>query len=122
MAAEKRFENKIKDFLKRTGCWYVKYWGGGGYTKSGVPDLLICCGGLFLGVEVKAAKGKPSDLQIRELRRIRDAGGIAILLYPKDMTLFENLIYGIKNEKWMVVQAIRETFEERIEEYEQHCE
>ena len=43
MAAEKNFENKIKGFLKDHGCWFLKYWGGAAYTKSGIPDILACC-------------------------------------------------------------------------------
>ena len=35
MGPEKEFENQIKAFLKEQGCWYIKYWGGGGYTKAG---------------------------------------------------------------------------------------
>ena len=58
MAKEKDLENKVKQFLKDNGCWYVKYWGGGGYTRSGVPDLLICCTGIFMAVELKAPKGR----------------------------------------------------------------
>ena len=33
---EKLFENKIKNFLKEKGVWYVKFWGGL-YTRSGIP-------------------------------------------------------------------------------------
>lgn len=43
MAAEKNFEEKVKKYLKENGCWFLKYWGGGGFTKSGIPDLLVCC-------------------------------------------------------------------------------
>lgn len=48
MAAEKNFENKVKAFLKDTGAWLLKYWGGAAYTKSGIPDLLVCSDGCFL--------------------------------------------------------------------------
>ena len=51
---KKNFENKIKGFLKDHGCWFLKYWGGAAYTKSGIPDILACCNGKFLGIEVKA--------------------------------------------------------------------
>lgn len=118
MAAEKDLENKVKRFLKDNGCWYVKYWGGGGYTKSGIPDLLVCCEGVFLGVELKAAKGKPSELQLKHLHRIRDSGGLAILLYPKDLELFKSLIRAIKENKGVIVSVIMEIFEERMKEYE----
>ena len=108
----------MKKYLKRHGAWYVKYWGGGAYTKAGVPDLLVCCEGVFLGVELKAAKGRPSELQIHELHKIRDSGGLAILLYPDDLTTFQNLIHAIKGDRPMVVAACMEIFEERIKKYE----
>lgn len=96
MAKEKNFENRIKDFLKDNGCWFIKYWGGGEYTKAGVPDILVCCNGYFVGVEVKAPKGKPSALQISNLQKIHQAGGIAVLLYPAHYPCFKNLIYNLK--------------------------
>ena len=118
MAKEKDLENKVKQFLKDNGCWYVKYWGGGGYTKSGIPDLLVCCDGVFLGVELKAPKGKPSELQIRHLHKIRESGGLAVLLFPKDLELFKNLIRAIKGNKGEMLSAIMETFDERMKKYE----
>lgn len=96
MAAEKIFENRIKEFLKEQGCWHIKYWGGAAYTKAGIPDILACCNGSFLGIEVKAERGKPSELQLYNLRKIDEAGGFAILLYPEAYTLFQMFIRCIK--------------------------
>lgn len=95
MAAEKNFENRVKKFLKDNGCWLLKYWGGAAFTKSGIPDLLVCCKGMFIGIELKAPKGKPSDLQIYNLRQIDRAGGYAVLLYPDHWELFQNFIFCI---------------------------
>lgn len=99
MAAEKNFEEKVKKYLKENRCWFLKYWGGGGFTKSGIPDLLVCCKGWFMGVEIKAPNGKPSDLQIYNLRKIDSAGGRAILLYPKDYDLFKRLVNNPDDQK-----------------------
>ena len=96
MAAEKNFENKVKKFLEEQGCWFLKYWGGAAYTKAGIPDLLVCCNGYFLGVELKAPNGKPSELQLWNIKKIKEAGGIAIVLYPKDFDSFKNLIHELK--------------------------
>ena len=96
MAAEKNFENRVKAFLDAEGCWYVKYWGGGSYTRAGVPDLLVCCAGRFLGVEIKGPNGRPSPLQLHQLETIRTAGGLAMVLYPKDFELFKELVRAIK--------------------------
>ena len=118
MDKEKNLENRVKAFLKDEGVWYVKYWGGGGFTRAGVPDLLICCNGVFLGVELKASRGKPSDLQMVELHRIRDSGGLAVLLSPERENIFRNLIHAIKTEKSLVVAACMQILEERMEKYE----
>lgn len=88
MAAEKVFENKLKKYLKSKGAWLVKYWGGGVYTQAGIPDLLICYKGKFIGIEVKAETGHASELQLRTIDDIKKAGGIAFVLFPKDFDKF----------------------------------
>ena len=97
MASEKQFENKIKKFLKEQNCYYIKYWGGGQFTKSGVPDLLICCNGYFVAIEVKAENGKPSELQLYNIDEIKKAGGIAMILYPNQFDNVKKFIKLLKN-------------------------
>ena len=97
MAAEKVFENKVKAFLKEQGCWFVKTWSNG-VQRSGIPDLIICCNGHFLGVELKAPKGKSSELQLWNIEQIKKSGGIAMVLYPKQFEEFKKLIERIKEE------------------------
>lgn len=96
MASEKNFENRIKSFLKSNNCYFIKYWGGGEFTKAGVPDILACCNGRFLGIEVKAKNRKPSPLQIHNLKKIDETGGYGILLYPDHFELFKNFIDCLK--------------------------
>lgn len=88
---EKDFENKIKSFLKDQGAWFVKTWSNG-IQREGIPDILACLNGYFLGIEVKAEKGHPSDLQLKNIRDIRDAGGIAMVLYPDQYKKFADLM------------------------------
>ena len=97
MGKEKSFETKIKDYIENCGGWFIKYWGGGKYTKTGIPDLLACINGDFYGIEVKSETGKPSTLQLMNLNKINNAGGYAILLYPKDFENFKKLIQGDKS-------------------------
>lgn len=89
MAAEKQLDEKLKRFLKDSGAWFIKYWGGGNFTKKGIPDILACLDGDFFGIEDKAPDGKPTLLQIVNLEKIRKAGGYGILLYPKDFEQFK---------------------------------
>lgn len=85
---EKDFENKVKAYLKEHGAWFLKTWSNG-IQREGVPDILACVRGHFVGIELKAEKGHPSDLQLRQIRLIRQAGGIGVVLYPKDFDIFK---------------------------------
>jgi Holliday junction resolvase len=107
MAAEKQFETKVKKFLKDQGCWFLKYWAGAAYTKTGIPDLLICCNGCFLGVELKAPNGKPSELQLWNIEQIKKAGGIGLVLYPKDFDSFKELIIKLKGGEKDAIQSFK---------------
>lgn len=89
MAEEKQFENKIRGFLETLPKqWHLKYWGGGRFATAGIPDIIGCINGRFIGIEVKATKGKPSPLQIRNVDLINKAGGYATIVYPNQ---FEEL-------------------------------
>ena len=50
---------------------------GGPYGTSGIPDIICCYKGRFLGLEVKLPRGQLTVLQKRALDRINAAGGIA---------------------------------------------
>lgn len=89
---ETPFKNKVKKFLDDYGAWYIKYWAGSKFTKEGIPDMLACINGRFYGMELKGDDGHPSLLQLRNLNKIHGAGGIGVLLYPKDFRYFVELI------------------------------
>lgn len=102
MAAEKNFENRIKNFLKSEGAWFIKYWAGSQFTKSGIPDILACINGYFVAIEVKGQNGKPSELQLHTIKKIREAGGFAFVLYPSGFDEFKDFIWNLKHECWTV--------------------
>ncbi len=93
--SEKNFENKVRRFLRGQGCWVLKTWGGG-YQRSGLPDLLICCNGYFVAAELKSDTGKPSQLQLWNIEKIKEAGGKALVLYSKDFEEFKKMIKELK--------------------------
>lgn len=97
MAAEKTFENQIKKHLTEQGVWYVKYFANG-FTKSGIPDILACCNGHFLAIEVKAENGKPSALQLHHVEKIKQSGGHAVIVKPSQFNELKELIEELKNE------------------------
>lgn len=91
MKSEKTFEQHVKQFLSDCGCWVLKTWSNG-IQREGVPDLLVCCNSYFLAVELKAANGKPSSLQLWNIEQIRAANGIAIVLYPNMFDQFKQMV------------------------------
>lgn len=75
---EKNIENKIKSYLKSKGAYYFKHHGNQ-FSQVGVPDIIVCYKGRFIGIEVKNETGKTSPLQDVNLKMINDAGGIGIV-------------------------------------------
>ena len=68
----------IKKYLASLGS-NVFFWKehGGPYGTSGVPDIICCYKGRFLGLEAKLPTGRLTELQKRAIRKINQAGGIA---------------------------------------------
>lgn len=79
MTPEGRTKKRIKEVLHELGAWYCMPMGTG-YGRSGVPDFLVCLDGVFIAIEAKAGKGTTTALQDRELKRIGEAGGIALVV------------------------------------------
>lgn len=68
----------IKRYLASLGsgvfCWKEH---GGPYATAGIPDIICCYHGRFIGLEVKQPGGKLTELQKRTIEKINLAGGIA---------------------------------------------
>lgn len=75
---EKAIENKIKKWLEKQGYWWMKVHGDM-FQKSGVPDIIACVNGKFVGIEVKRPGGRVSELQKYHIEKIRAAGGVAFV-------------------------------------------
>ena len=88
---EKQFENKVKQFLKDNGVWFIKTWSNG-IQRKGIPDIIACVNGYFVGIELKAENGTPSELQKWNIEKIRESGGIGIVLYPDQFDRFKRII------------------------------
>ena len=125
VAAEKNFEEKLKDWLQSEGiyplgtpkqkitvppCGYwEKRWGGGKYIKSGMPDMHIVVNSISIEAELKAPTGRPSDLQIQKLNQMNDANCIAVVVYPKDFENFKRLIQAIKSQPNHLTQLVMQS-------------
>lgn len=59
---------------------------------------MACVNGYFVGVEVKGDDGKPSELQLRNVNKIRCAGGFAMVLYPSAFDRFKGFVDGLNHD------------------------
>ena len=75
----------IKKYLDTLGG-DIFFWKehGGPYGTSGIPDIICCYKGHFLGLEAKRPGGKLTELQKRTLAKINAAGGIALRVESVD--------------------------------------
>ncbi|AOY74707.1 VRR-NUC domain-containing protein [Clostridium formicaceticum] len=78
---EKAIQHKIIEYLRGlSGVWFFKTHGGI-YQAAGIPDIILCYKGKFIGLEIKRPKGKPTKLQEKVLRDIAKAGGTGAIVY-----------------------------------------
>lgn len=75
---EKNIENAIKRYLKSKGAYYFKHHGSQ-FSQVGIPDIIACYKGIFIGIEVKNETGKTSPLQDVNLQMIKEAGGYSLV-------------------------------------------
>lgn len=88
---EAKVKAKVVKLLKARGAYYF-YPVTGGYGGSGVPDIIACHRGRFIGIECKAGKNKPTKLQARNLEQIKDTGGFALVINEENLSELETTL------------------------------
>jgi Holliday junction resolvase len=84
MTPEAKVKKKVVNVLKNYGAYYF-YPVTGGFGRSGVPDIVACYLGVFIGIECKAGNNKPTALQEAELEKIKKAGGISMVVNEENI-------------------------------------
>lgn len=90
---EKEIVDSIKGYLQKIENLFFWKEHGGQFGTAGIPDLIVCYKGKFIGLEVKRPGGKPTLLQRITLKRIEKAKGIAkVVTSVEDVkSIIENL-------------------------------
>ena len=91
---EKKVKDKVKRLLAEHGAYHFMP-ATHGYGSSGVPDIVACIQGRFIGIECKANGGKPTALQLKNLQELSSAGGIAILVDEHGLDDLNALLTGV---------------------------
>ena len=75
---EQDYQKKLINWLECRGHYAVKIVSAG---KKGVPDIIACVNGFFLGIEVKTpdTATNTSKLQDYNLKKIMEAKGEAVV-------------------------------------------
>lgn len=84
MTPEAKVKKKVAEILKSAGAYYF-YPVTGGFGMSGVPDIVVCYRGHFIGIECKAGSNKPTALQEQNLAKIAAAGGISLVVNEQNI-------------------------------------
>jgi hypothetical protein len=88
---EGKVKRKVKEELASLGAYYVMPLTGG-FGNSGIPDILCCFNGWFIGIECKANGGKVTRLQQTHLDEIEMRGGISLVVDEHNVKILKQLI------------------------------
>lgn len=78
MQPEAKIGRAIRAYLEDAGAFTFKIHGGP-QMMSGLPDIVCCFKGFFIGIEVKQPGQKPTPRQEFVHSQIKRAGGVAIV-------------------------------------------
>lgn len=93
-------KRKVRKVLKQYGgdeAWFC-FPVAGPYGRAGVPDILAVVNGIFLAVETKSGRNKPTELQKQQLRKIRMAGGLSMVVNEQNLPEFERLVQMVASQ------------------------
>jgi hypothetical protein len=88
---EGKIKAQAKTILQELKAYYF-FPPANGYGKAGVPDIVGCHKGIFFGLECKAGGNQATALQTRELRKIYDAGGFALVVDENNIGQLRELL------------------------------
>jgi hypothetical protein len=100
MAATKEalVKKKVKEELDRMAVYHFSPMQNG-MGRAGIPDIIGCFDGCFIAIECKAGKGTTTALQERELTRIQNAGGYALVVNEKNINQLQEITEWIRNKQ-----------------------
>lgn len=105
MSEKSEITDHLMDYIKRTCAMFAYKTHGSMYGVKGLPDIIACLGGLFVGIEVKIGSNQATPTQRLRLREILKAGGRAFVVRDRrggealvDMIIIEARNLGAARE------------------------
>lgn len=94
---EDAYQKAILDYLSEQPGVFAFKLHEGMYMSSGIPDVLAVKDGRLYAFEVKRPfnMGRPSDMQLKQMERLREAGAVAeVVTYVADVARLIGGSYG----------------------------
>lgn len=99
MTPEGKVKARLKKQLDEMGIYHFAPFQAG-MGSSGVPDVICCANGFFVGIECKKdAKTAPTALQTKHANDIQRSNGVAFLFNGDNMRELEVLLNRILEHK-----------------------
>ena len=80
--------------------------------NTGISDWLVCVGGLFVAIELKVDKNKPSKKQEIFLKEVREAGGAAFACWS--LNEVKQVIKAIMEESDHIFQLVQKDRADKV--------
>ncbi len=88
---EGEIKDQVRKVLDGVGAYYF-FPAANGYGRTGIPDVIACYKGHFIGIECKAGSKQPTALQQRELDNIEKAEGTGLLVNADNIGDLKNIL------------------------------
>jgi Holliday junction resolvase len=92
---ESKVKKQVKKILDDFGAYHFSPMTAG-YGRSGVPDIIACVKGKFIGIECKAGKNEPTLLQKHNMKLINQSGGLSIVVNEGNIESLLTLVKEIQ--------------------------
>lgn len=93
---ENRVKTKVKKTLDEMGIYHFSPFQAG-MGRAGISDIICCYNGMFVAIECKAGKNKPTALQEREMNAIRKSKGLAFVINEENVDNLKELLQWKKD-------------------------
>jgi len=90
---EVKVKKQCVALLKAHGAYHF-FPVASGYGRVGIPDIVACIDGHFLGIECKAGSNRPTALQEAEMEKIRSAGGTTLVINEDNINQLQEWLHA----------------------------
>ena len=95
---ESKVKKQVRALLESCGVYHFMP-PANGFGRAGIPDIVGCFRGQFIAVECKAGNNTTTALQDRELQRIKEAGGYALVINENNINELKELMEWMTQKK-----------------------